>query len=182
MPRPRAGPPTLPRDHTVTWGRSFSSVAGPIPDTPSSWSIDVNGPWSVRYWMMAAASAGPTPFNVSRVGSSALLMLTRATPPAPTPPAAAPLADGQQILVPKEGTSAGGVAAGGTGTGGAALVNINTADEPTLETLNGVGPALAAAIIQYRTDQGPFTSVDQLDEVSGIGPATLEKLRPQVTV
>jgi len=95
---------------------------------------------------------------------------------------AAPLADGQQILVPKEGASAGGVAAGGTGAGGVALVNINTADEPTLETLNGVGPALAAAIIQYRTDQGPFTSVDQLDEVSGIGPATLEKLRPQVTV
>ncbi|TMK60429.1 MAG: ComEA family DNA-binding protein [Actinobacteria bacterium] len=76
----------------------------------------------------------------------------------------------------------GGAAAGGTGAGGVVLVNINTADEPTLETLNGVGPALAAAIIQYRTDQGPFTSVDQLDEVSGIGPATLEKLRPQVTV
>src|SRR3989449_4494992 len=95
---------------------------------------------------------------------------------------AAPLADGQQILVPKEGASPGGAAAGGTGAGGGALVNIKTADEPTLETLNGVGPALAAAIIQYRTDQGPFTSVDQLDEVSGIGPATLEKLRPQVTV
>jgi competence protein ComEA len=95
---------------------------------------------------------------------------------------AAPLADGQQILVPKEGASASGAATGGTGVGGVALVNINTADEPTLETLNGVGPALAAAIIQFRTDQGPFTSVDQLDEVSGIGPATLEKLRPQVTV
>jgi competence protein ComEA len=95
---------------------------------------------------------------------------------------AAPHADGQQILVPKEGASASGAAAGGTGVGGVALVNINTADEPTLETLNGVGPALAAAIIQFRTDQGPFTSVDQLDEVSGIGPATLEKLRPQVTV
>ena len=95
---------------------------------------------------------------------------------------AAPLADGQQVLVPKEGASASGAAAGATGAGGVALVNINTADEPTLETLNGVGPALAAAIIQYRTDQGPFTSVDQLDGVSGIGPATLEKLRPQVTV
>ena len=94
---------------------------------------------------------------------------------------AAPLADGQQILVLKEGASPG-AAAGGTGVGGVGLVNINTADEPTLETLNGVGPALAAAIIQYRTDQGPFTSIDQLDEVSGIGPATLEKLRPQVTV
>ena len=74
------------------------------------------------------------------------------------------------------------VAGGTIGSGGVALVNINTADEPTLETLNGVGPALAAAIIQYRTDQGPFTLIDQLDEVSGIGPATLEKLRPQVTV
>ena len=83
---------------------------------------------------------------------------------------------------PAEGAGARGAAAGGTGAGGVALVDINTADEPTLETLNGVGPALAAAIIQFRTDQGPFTSVDQLDEVSGIGPATLEKLRPQVTV
>jgi competence protein ComEA len=96
---------------------------------------------------------------------------------------AAPLVDGQQVLVPKEGQT---VAVGGTGTttgpGGTAIVNINTADETTLETLNGVGPALATAIIQYRTEHGPFTSVDQLDDVSGIGPATLEKLRPQVTV
>ena len=97
---------------------------------------------------------------------------------------AAPLVDGQQILVPKEGETPvpGTGTTGTTGPGGLPIVNINTADETTLETLNGVGPALAAAIIQYRTDQGPFTSVDQLDEVSGIGPATLEKLRPQVTV
>jgi competence protein ComEA len=66
--------------------------------------------------------------------------------------------------------------------GGTTLVNINTADQTTLETLNGVGPALATAIIQYRTEHGLFTTVDQLDDVSGIGPATLEKLRPQVTV
>jgi competence protein ComEA len=94
---------------------------------------------------------------------------------------AAPLTDGQQILVQKEGTAAPGTS-GVPGVGGTTLVNINTADQPTLETLNGVGPALATAIIQYRTEQGPFTSVDQLDDVSGIGPATLEKLRPQVTV
>ena len=95
---------------------------------------------------------------------------------------AAPLVDGQQILVPKEGESLGGTAGTTAGPGGVAIVNINTADETTLETLNGVGPALATAILQYRTEHGPFTSVDQLDEVSGIGPATLEKLRPQVTV
>ena len=97
---------------------------------------------------------------------------------------AAPLTDGQQILVPKKGAAPSGVAVPGTvpGSSGGALVNINTADEPTLETLNGVGPVLAAAIIQYRTEHGPFASIDQLDEVSGIGPATLEDLRSQVTV
>jgi competence protein ComEA len=100
---------------------------------------------------------------------------------------AAPLTDGQQILVPKKGDATasvpgttGGVPGTTGGTGG--LVNINTADEATLETLNGVGPVLAAAIVQYRTEHGPFASVDQLDEVSGIGPATLEDLRSQVTV
>jgi competence protein ComEA len=100
---------------------------------------------------------------------------------------AAPLTDGQQILVPKKGAataSVPGTTGGVPGSSGStgALVNINTADEATLETLNGVGPVLAAAIIQYRTEHGPFASVDQLDEVSGIGPATLEDLRSQVTV
>ena len=98
---------------------------------------------------------------------------------------AAPLADGQQILVPKKGeqpSGTGTVPPGSTGGTTGALVNINMADEATLETLNGVGPVLAASIIAYRTEHGPFTAVDQLDEVSGIGPATLEDLRSQVTV
>ncbi len=96
---------------------------------------------------------------------------------------AAPLTDGQQILVPKKGETPSGMPiTGGVSGGPTALVNINSADEATLETLNGVGPVLAAAIIQYRTEHGPFASVDQLDEVSGIGPATLEDLRSQVTV
>ena len=97
---------------------------------------------------------------------------------------AAPLVDGQQILVPKEGAEVPGTTPGTTGAPGATggLVNINTADEATLETLNGVGPVLAASIIAYRTEHGPFTSIDQLDEVSGIGPATMEDLRSQVTV
>jgi len=98
---------------------------------------------------------------------------------------AAPLVDGQQILVPKQGAATGTVSTGaGSTTAGSAgaFVNINTADEATLETLNGVGPVLAASIIAYRTEHGPFASVDQLDEVSGIGPATLEDLRSQVTI
>lgn len=96
---------------------------------------------------------------------------------------AAPLTDGQQVLVPKKGQTVAPIGTAGTvgGTTGA-LVNINTADEPTLETLNGVGPVTAAAIIKYREENGPFATVDQLDAVSGIGPATLEELRDQVTV
>jgi competence protein ComEA len=61
-------------------------------------------------------------------------------------------------------------------------VNVNTADAAALETLPGIGEVLAGAIIQYRTEHGPFRSVDELEDVSGIGPATLEKLRPLVTV
>jgi len=96
---------------------------------------------------------------------------------------AAPLADGTQVVVPKQGvtTTASG-STGTTGSGGTAMVNINTASESELESLNGVGPVLAAAIIQYRTEHGPFQGVDDLDDVSGIGPVTLEELRPFVTV
>ena len=96
---------------------------------------------------------------------------------------AAPLTDGQQILVPKEGQApaaapGGAVPGGTTGT----LVNVNTADATALETLNGVGEVLAAAIITYRDERGPFTSVEQLEEVPGIGPSTLEEIRDQVTI
>ena len=61
-------------------------------------------------------------------------------------------------------------------------MNINSASESELEALTGVGPVTANAIIQYRTEHGPFATVDDLLNVSGIGPATLEELRSQVTV
>ncbi|HEV2529749.1 MAG TPA: ComEA family DNA-binding protein [Thermomicrobiales bacterium] len=63
-----------------------------------------------------------------------------------------------------------------------ALVNINTADAVTLEALPGIGPALAARIITYRTDHGAFISVDQLDDVSGISPRMVDELRELITV
>ena len=97
---------------------------------------------------------------------------------------AAPLTDGTQILVPKEGAPptapVGGEVVGGTATGG--LVNVNTATAVDLETLPGVGEVIAQAIIEYRTQNGPFGSVDQLLDVSGIGDATLENIRELVTV
>jgi competence protein ComEA len=64
----------------------------------------------------------------------------------------------------------------------AAVINLNTATVQQLDTLPGVGPVRAAAIVAWREAHGKFTSVDQLGEVDGIGPARLEKLRPLVRV
>ncbi len=62
-------------------------------------------------------------------------------------------------------------------------VNINTEDAATLaESINGVGPKLAAAIVQHRKEHGPFRSVDELQNIKGIGPATVEKNRANLTV
>jgi competence protein ComEA len=100
---------------------------------------------------------------------------------------AAPLTDGTQILVPKAGTAAVGAGTGTTipgadGSAGGTIVNVNTASATELETLSGIGEVIAAAIVDYRTQNGPFTSVDQLEDVSGIGPATMEEIRDSVTV
>jgi competence protein ComEA len=94
---------------------------------------------------------------------------------------AAPLSDGEQVLVPAR--TASGTPAGGSGVPATpGLVNVNTAAETDLEALPGIGPVLAQRIIDYRTQHGPFASVDDLLDVSGIGPATLDEFRSLVTV
>jgi competence protein ComEA len=95
---------------------------------------------------------------------------------------AAPLTDGTQILVPKAGPPGAvvpGVSVPGASSG---LININTASATELETLSGIGEVLAATIVEYRTQNGPFASVEELMDVSGIGPATLDEIRDHVTV
>ncbi|MDY6055448.1 ComEA family DNA-binding protein [Micrococcus sp.] len=125
---------------------------------------------------------------------------------------AAPVQDGQRIVVPDaatpeaelhpdpsgpahSGREGGGAGAGTAGTdvgatagpGGAPtgetsrLVDLNRADSTTLQTLPGVGPAMAERIIAYREGVGPFTGLQDLDAVPGIGPATLDRLRAHVT-
>ena len=103
---------------------------------------------------------------------------------------AALLADGSQILVPAPPAKQGAVPAGSTGAAApvpgasapGALVNVNTATATDLEALPGIGEVIAQAIVDYRTENGPFTSVDALLDVSGIGDATLAEIRDLVTV
>jgi competence protein ComEA len=95
---------------------------------------------------------------------------------------AAPLADGTQVLVPKESQSAPTTETGTGASGATGLVNVNSATNAELETLPGIGEVIAQAIVDHRTENGPFTSVDQLVDVSGIGDVTLENIRELVTV
>ncbi len=95
---------------------------------------------------------------------------------------ARPLVDGEQVLVGLAAVPGAAAAAAPDGTDPGAIVNINTADQATLETLPGVGPVTAQAIMGWRTEHGGFTAVDELLEVDGIGDATLEQLIPHVTI
>jgi competence protein ComEA len=62
------------------------------------------------------------------------------------------------------------------------LININTATQTELESLSGIGPVYAKAIIQYRLENGPFEKIEDIQEVKGIGPVTFEKIRSNITV
>ncbi len=106
---------------------------------------------------------------------------------------AAPVADGERVFVPVVGQveipalvpEGSGGPAGATSAGGPgppALVDLNAADQSSLETLPGVGPATAQAILAHLAQNGPFTRLEDLLEVRGIGPAKLELIRPYATV
>ena len=99
------------------------------------------------------------------------------------------LVDGEQIVVGVRVPMMGGGApatSGVTGGGGSpptiAPVSLNSATAEQLDTLPGIGPVTAQAILQWRSDNGAFTTVDELLEVSGIGDATLADIRPYVHV
>ena len=103
---------------------------------------------------------------------------------------AEPLFDGQHIHIPTKeiifqeipvvtassaNKSSGGVAQGN-------LININTADEKELQNLKGVGPVIAGRIVEYRTNNGAFQTIEDIKKVRGIGAKTFEKMKDSITV
>ncbi|MHB1456334.1 MAG: helix-hairpin-helix domain-containing protein [Armatimonadota bacterium] len=121
------------------------------------------------------------------------------------------LEDGMQVYIARTGEipkPAVSVVSGGTSTGSSSIsskpasgskapsvgeaaklskpgsgnVNINSASQTELQRLPGIGPSMAQRILEYRTANGRFSSVDELDEVKGIGPAKLAKMRPFITL
>ena len=97
---------------------------------------------------------------------------------------AAKVEDGQKILVPVRGPVVGPVEEAAEGPAGQVVypLDINLASQSDLESLPGIGPATAQAILQYRSENGAFQAVEELDNVPGIGPVTMEKIKDLVTV
>ncbi len=95
------------------------------------------------------------------------------------------LTDGEQLRVPRPGEAVpapvAAPATGVPGAGGGAAVALSTADVAALDALPGIGPVLAQRIVDWRTEHGRFTTVDELAEVSGIGEKLLAQVRPHVT-
>ncbi|MDP3967864.1 MAG: helix-hairpin-helix domain-containing protein [Nocardioides sp.] len=160
-------------------GPPSSSVVGAVPDEQDEAVVVVDVAGKVRRPGIATLPVGSRVVDaleaaggVRRGVSTTALNLARI------------LVDGEQILVGLPGLAAGPAAApapsGGVGTPG--LVNLNTATLAELETLRGVGPVTAQAILDWRTEHGRFTTVEELLEVSGIGEKTLAGLAPHVTV
>jgi competence protein ComEA len=147
-----------------------SSLGAPSPDAPTVLVVDVVG--AVRrpglYRLPrgsriadAIARAGGMSRHAARVAVNL----------------AAPLADGEQVLVPSGASGAVAAAAASGVPSPAAPVDLNTATVEQLDALPGIGTVTAQKIVDFRTQNGPFTSVDDLDAIPGIGPARIENLR-----
>jgi competence protein ComEA len=94
---------------------------------------------------------------------------------------AAPVSDGTQVLVPRRAPPvAPGAPPVEPGQAAAGPLHLNTATIDELDELPGVGPVTAQKIVEYREQHGAFSSVDDLDAIPGIGPARLEQLRELV--
>jgi competence protein ComEA len=103
---------------------------------------------------------------------------------------AAVVSDGSQVIIGstsaprgevREGSTSSGVESNGAAATGA-LIDVNTATVAQLDTIPGVGPVTAQAILEYRAKRGRFTKIEELQEVDGIGPKTYAQIAPHVRV
>jgi competence protein ComEA len=169
--RPETSEPAAP----LAFGASTTASAGPSKAPAAELIIDVVGkvrkpgivtvPKGSRVYQAIEAAGGLK----GRVDTAALNM-------------ARVLTDGEQIVVGIEPVSAPAGAAAGTPDAAGGKVNLNTATAEQLDTLPGVGPVTAQAILDWREENGRFGSVDDLLDVKGIGDATLAELRDHVSV
>ena len=95
---------------------------------------------------------------------------------------AAKVIDGQQIVVPERGAAPAAATGDASSSTAGGLVNINTASVDELQELQGVGPATAQAIADYRTEHGPFTAIEGIMDVPGIGDAKFAAIKDSITV
>src|SRR5205085_5266376 len=185
-PPAAAATPAAPGGPTVGSGGSTSTIVGGgvgVVTVHAAGQVAAPGVYSVpdgsRVADLVTAAGGLLPeADIDRLYLAAKVVDgTRVYIPrkGEAPPTEAPVGD------PSGGTAAPGAAAP-TGGAPAGAVDLNTATAAQLDTLPGIGPATANAIITYRTRNGRFKPVTQLLEVPGIGPAKLEAIRPLVTV
>ena len=178
VPRARLATGAAPTVASATPPTGSAAPAATTPQpTPSALVVDVAG--KVRRPGIVELPVGSRVVDALQAAGGALPHVNLSTLNL-----ARVLVDGEQIVVgaPAVAVSPPPSASTGSSTAPAGLVNINTASQEQLEELPGVGPVTALAILTWREENGAFSSVDELLEVSGIGDVTLEDLRPYVTV
>ena len=152
-----------------------TTLASPTPEAPSTILVYVSGavknpdvyalpPNSIVKDAMNAAGGPTDDTDLDRINL------------------AAPLSDGMQVHFPRKGEPAASSGPPSSGAPAGAPININTATLEELDTLSGIGPVIAQAIIDYRQANGPFTSIEQIKDVRGIGDALFEKIKDRITV
>ena len=152
----------------LTENKAAGGGAGAAP----GWSCTSSAPSGMRASCAsprALASRMRSSVRVARAGRADLTLVNLA----------APVADGQQIVVPTR--VAPGAGGGGAAAGSSAKVSLASATIEQLDALPGIGPVTAQKILDWRQTHGPLRSVDDLDAIPGIGPARVEQLRDLVT-